>query len=82
MNSKHAGIFAANHHCECIVEAERWQDFEIEKPGIFLANFFAHHRRGGDDGLFQNGRQGGACVFDVSVDATGEQGLLADVGAD
>jgi hypothetical protein len=33
------------------------------------------------DGLLQDGGEGGAGVFHVGVDAVGEQGLLAEVGA-
>ena len=33
------------------------------------------------DGLLEDGGEGGAGVFDVGVDAVGEEGLLAEVGA-
>ena len=77
------GFVAAHDHGEGVFEAEAGFDFDFVSLIVEL-------RDGGEDGgfvvggwerLFEDGGEGGAAVFDVGVDATGDEGLMAEIAA-
>jgi hypothetical protein len=76
-----AGVGSADDDGEGVVEAEGGKDFEMEALRVFIVNFLEDGLGIGLDWIFQDGGQGSAGVFDVGVNATREDGLLADVGS-
>ena len=76
-----ARIVAANYDGKGIVESQRRHHLKSESPFVLRFHFIEYGRRTAFDGVVQDGGECGASVFDVSVNASREQGLLADEAA-
>jgi hypothetical protein len=75
---KALGVIAADDHGERVLKAEGLGDFEIETLGVALLDAIVDFVRIATGGFVEDGGQGGAGVFDVEVEITGEEGLLAE----
>ena len=72
------GVFAADHHGESILEAERLGDFEMETLGVVLFHTIVDVAWVAAGGFVEDGGEGRAGVFDVEVEVAGEERLLAE----
>ena len=76
-----AGVVAANDHGEGVLEAEAGEDADVVELVVEGGDGGVDEGGVAVDGLLEDGGEGGAGVFDVGVDAAGDEGLLAEVGA-
>ena len=76
-----AGVVATDFDGEGVVEAEGRAHGQIESRGIFGFHAGVDILLGACGILFEDGSEGGAGVFGVNVDASAENGLVADVAA-
>ena len=76
-----AGVGAADDHGEGVLEAEAGEDADLVEVVVHGGDGGVDEGGVAEDGLLEDGGEGGAGVFDVGVDAIGDEGLLAEVGA-
>ena len=78
------GVIAADDHGEGVFEAEGRLYFDVEALVVEAGDGVEHPVGGAvglwGEGLFEDGGEGGAGVFDVGVDTAGDEGLVAEVG--
>ncbi len=76
-----AGVGTTDDHGEGVLKAEAGEDADVVAVVVEASDGGVDGGGVAVEGLFEDGGQGGAGVFDVGVDAVGEEGLLAEVGA-
>jgi len=76
-----AGVIATNDHGEGVFKTQRLGDGDVVALGVEAPDGVESGLRVTVDGLFEDCCQGGAGVFDVGVDAAGNEGLMADVAS-
>jgi hypothetical protein len=72
---------APDHHGKGVFEAERGSDCDLVAGRVEAPNGKENSIGIAIERLFQDGGEGGAGVFDVGIDATGDERLVADVTA-
>src|SRR5215469_2106452 len=76
-----ASILAANLHGKGVVEAKCRTEGESKSGFIFALDTLIHLLPIVSRSLFENRRQSGSRIFGVNIDASCQDGLLANVGA-
>src|SRR5690242_3263975 len=76
-----ARVVTANYDCKRIVESECRHHLKSKSLFVLRFHLVEYRRRSSFDGIVQDGRERGARIFDVRINASCEQGLLADEAA-
>ena len=76
-----AGVVSTNDHGEGIFKAQRLRDGDVVARGVEAADGVENGLGIPIDGLLEDRGEGRAGVFDVGVDAAGDERLMADVTA-
>src|SRR5664279_5000117 len=76
-----ARVIPSHDHGETVVETKRRLDIQTELAQILLLHLSIHTLGIAGRMFFQDGGERGSGVLDVHIDASGEQGLMTDVGS-
>lgn len=75
------GVRSADDHGEGVVEAKGRLYLDVETVFVEAGDGFVDSGGVAVEGLFEDGGEGGAGVLGIGVDAAGDEGLMAEVGA-
>jgi hypothetical protein len=75
------GVAAADDHSECVCEAERFGDFEVETLGIELLDAIVDGGGIACRRFVEDGGEGGAGVLDVEVELAGLESFVDEESA-